>query len=99
MNLIVPHYKELSISKIWNIIIEADEIMIYFVNYKPIEKPERFYLIAVISTINPEATKEIVANARELRSFTVTDKQENLVKLTSEMRQTISSSSILRSKF
>ena len=97
--MIVPHYKELSISKIWNIIKEVDEIMIYFPNYKPNEKPVRSYLIAVISTINPEATKEIVANARELRSITVTDMQENLVKLTSEMRQTISSFSLLRSKF
>ena len=73
--------------------------MIYFSNYKPSEKPERSYLIAVISTNNPEATKEIVVNAKELRSIAVTDKQENLVKLTSEMRQTISSSSHLMSKF
>ena len=73
--------------------------MIYFPNYKPNKKPERSYLIAVISTINPEATKEIVANARKLRSIAVTNKQEKLVKLTSEMRQTISSTSLLRSKF
>ena len=97
--MIVPHYKELSISKIWNIIKEVDEIMIYFPNYKPNEKPERSYHIAVINTINPEATKEIVANARELRLITVTDKQENLVKLTSEMRQTISSFSLLKVSF
>ena len=73
--------------------------MIYFPNYKPKEKSERSYLIAVISTINSETTKEIVANAKELRSIAVTDKQENLVKLTSEMSQTISSSSLLRSNF
>ena len=73
--------------------------MIYFPNYKLNEKPERSYLIAVISTINPEATKEIVANERELRSIAVTDKQENLVKLTSEMRQIISSFCLFRSKF
>ena len=73
--------------------------MIYISNYKPSEKPERSYLIAVISNINPEATKEIFANARELRSIAMTDKQENLVKFTSEMRQAISSSILLRSKF
>ena len=67
----------MSISKVWNIIKEVDEIMIYFPNYKPNEKQERFYPIAVINTINPEATKEIVANARELRLIAVTDKQEN----------------------
>ena len=97
--MIVPHYKELSISKIWNIIKEVDEIMIYFPNYKQNEKPEKSYSIAVINTINPEATKEIVANARELRLIAVTDKQENLVKLTSEMRQTISSLSLLKVSF
>ena len=97
--MIVPHYKELSISKIWNIIKEVDEIMIYFPNYKQNEKPEKSYPIAVINTINPEATKEIVANARELRLIAVTDKQENLVKLTSEMRQTISSFSLLKVSF
>ena len=75
--MIIPYYKELSISNMWNIIKEVDEIMIYFPNYKPNEKPLRSYLIAVKSTINPESTKEIVANARELRSITVTDKQEN----------------------
>ena len=63
--------------------------MIYFPNYKPNENPEGSYLIALISTINPEANKEIAANVRELRLIAVTDKQENLVKLTSEMRQTI----------
>ena len=89
----------MSISKIWNIIKEVDEIIIYFPNYKPNEKLERIYLIAVINTINPEATKEIVANARELRLIAVTDKQENLVKLTSEMRQTISSFSLLKVSF
>ena len=89
----------MSISKIWKIIKEVDELMIYFPNYKPNEKPEISYLIEVISTINPEATKEIIANARELRLIAVNDKQENLVKLTSEMRQTISSYSLLRSKF
>ena len=51
--------------------------MIYFQNYKPNKKPERSYLIEVISSINSEATKEIVANERELRSITVTDKQKN----------------------
>ena len=97
--MIIPHSKKLSISKIWNIIKEVDEIMIYFPNYKLNEKPEKSYLIAVISTINPKATKEIVANARELRSIAVTDRQDNLVELTSEMRQTISSSCLFRSKF
>ena len=75
--MIIPHYKELSISKIWNIIKEDDEIMIYFQNYKSNKKPERSYLIAVISFINSEATKKIVANVRELRSIAVTDKQKN----------------------
>ena len=97
--MIVPHYKEFSISKIWNTIKEVNEIIIYFPNYKPNEKPVRSYLIVVISTINNEATKEIVAYARELRSIVVTDKQKNLVKLTSEIRQTISSSSLFKSKF
>ena len=37
-----------------------DEINIYFPDFTSIELPERDYLIAVISTINPEATKNIV---------------------------------------
>ena len=43
---------------------ENDDVMIYFPDYKPNEKPERSYLIAVISTLNPEATKETIENAR-----------------------------------
>ena len=97
-SLIVPRFKELSISKIWSMIQEIDDVMIYFPDYKPNEKPERSYLIAVISTLNPEATKEIIENARKQRAISIANDQTSLVKLTSEMWDAIRSSNLQKSK-
>ena len=46
---------------------DVSEINNYFPDYTDDELPERDYLIAIISTVNTEATQEIIAEAREQR--------------------------------
>ena len=65
------------------------DLMVYFPDYSPDQKPERDYLIAVISTINPEATKEIISDAREKRSLQTVNNLDDLVKITPEFKELI----------
>ena len=63
-----------------------NEINIYFPDFTSDELPERDYLIAIISTINPDATKKIVEEARMKRSICATDNLNNLVDITPEFK-------------
>ena len=87
ISLIIPRYEELTVAKIWDMVKDSDDIMIYFPDFKPGELPERDYLISVISTINQEATKTIVAEAREKRSISQAEDEGNLVKVTAEFKE------------
>ena len=64
-----------------------DEINIYFPHFTSAELPDRDYLIAIISTINPEATKKIVEEARMKRSTCSTNNLDNLVEITPEFKE------------
>ena len=77
ISLIVPRYEEHTVAKIWDMVKDSDEITIYFPDFKPRQLPERDYLISVISTINPEATKTIVAEAREKRFISQAEDEDN----------------------
>ena len=87
VSLIVPRCEELTVAKIWDMINDSDEITVFFPDLKTGELPEREYLISVISTINPEATKTIISEAREKRSIFQTENEGNLVKVTREFRE------------
>ena len=77
---------------------DVSEINIYFPNYADMQLPERDYLIAVINTINPDTTKQIISKARENRSILIIDEPQNLVKITSEIRNEICSTNPHKSK-
>ena len=83
----MPRYEELTVSKIWDMIKDFDDMRIYFLDFKPDELPERDYLISMISTINSEATKTIIAEAREKRSISMAGDEGSLVKVTPEFRE------------
>ena len=72
-SLIVPSYKELTVAIIWDMIKISDEFIIYFQNFKSEEISECDYLISVISIINPETAKTIIAEVREKRSISQTE--------------------------
>ena len=63
----------------------------YFPDFTGDRLPERDYLIAIISTINPEATKSIVKEATEQRSIVENEDIGNLVAITKELKQSIRS--------
>ena len=66
---------------------DIDEINIYFPDFISAELPDRDYLIAIISTINPEATKKIVEEAIMKRSTCLAHNLDNLVEITPELKE------------
>lgn len=97
--MIVLRFKELSVTKIWDMIKDVKDIVKHFPDYTSKEKPERTFLIAIIITLNLDATKEITANARSKKSILMTNDLSSFVKLTPEMRETIRASNPQKSKF
>ena len=90
--LVVPKYKELSVSCIWNFVKVIDDLWEYFPDLEDGQYPERKFLIAIISTLNPDATKHLVAEARAKRSIQKEQEDSNLVKLTPELEDEIMNS-------
>ena len=86
-SLIVPRYKELRVRDIWDKIKDIEEYTVYFPDFAEKQQPERDYLIGIISSLNPEATKIIVKEARDKRSIVQKDNPGELVKITAEMQE------------
>ena len=86
----VPRYKELSVKCIWENIREMEEYTVYFPDFAENQLPERDYLIAVISSLNQEATQTIVDEARKIRSVAQEGDSDELVAISSELLEEIS---------
>ena len=84
-SLVVTRFKELKVKEIWDNIKDFDEYNVYFPDFSNSKLPERDYLISIISTINPDATKKLVKATRESRSITQSDDPGNLVEIKSEI--------------
>ena len=67
------------------------EFTIYFPDVTEDKLPERQYLIAVISTLNKEATKNIVDQARKIRSVEKSSDNDELVAISSQILEEIRS--------
>jgi hypothetical protein len=84
--LVVPKYKELSVSKIWTKVRESEDLAEYFPDYELDQIPERNYLIGVISTLYPTATRQLIDDARSKRSIKESDK-DDMIKITKRMEE------------
>ena len=69
----------------WDKIKDCGEYNFYFPDFPNSKLPERDYLISIISTINPVATKKLVKESRVNRSITQSDDPRNLVEIKSEI--------------
>ena len=89
--MIVPRYKELSVKCIWEKIKKIPEFTVYFPDFAENQLPEREYLIAIISTLNHEATQTIVDEARKIRSVEKSSNNDELVAISSKLLEEIRS--------
>ena len=61
---------------------DISEFAEYFPDYAEDKPPERDYLIFIISTLDKDATKKLVKDARDSRSIMQSPNEGNLVKIT-----------------
>ena len=85
-SLCVPKYKEFSVAKIWRSIKEFEEYKVYFPDYIDTEKPERDFLIEIVSIINPGTLRSLINSSREALSITSNPDRDNLVVLTNDLK-------------
>ena len=90
IKIIVPRYKELSVDKIWQMISEIDDLMLYFPEYKKKQKPDRHFMLAVFSTLRHDELKEIVSSACNIRSIENEDRGDDFVFIESNFFKEIS---------
>ena len=98
IKIIVPRYKELSVDKIWEMISEIDDLMLYFPDYKEKQKPDRHFIFAVLSTLRHDVLKDIVSSARNNRSIENEDREDDFVFIESNLFKEISDVMAHRSK-
>ena len=77
--IVAPKYKELGVKKLWPYIKELEDLAIYFPDMKPDQYPDRDYMWTVISTLRTDVTQKLVKQARDHRSVTREENNEELV--------------------
>ena len=62
----VPHYDELSVKRLWPMLIKDAEFTKYFPDkYPPGKGPPREYFFDILNTLYPEYLSEIMAHANK----------------------------------
>ena len=83
-SVIVPKYKELGVSKIWNYILQIKDLIDYFPNYQNNEFPEREFMWTVLATSRREATSSLIEDARKSRSIKNDSDKSNMIAMAPE---------------
>ena len=69
IDLEVPRYEELSVDKIWGLVKNVPELMLYFPNYKVNQLPDRKHMFSILATYRYEQLNSMIEIARKNRSL------------------------------
>ena len=83
-----PKYEELFIKQIRRFVKETKNLVEYFPDYEKGALPESDYLWAIISSVIPVETKELIYNTRKKQGVSH-DNSSEIVKLTKEIKEEI----------
>ena len=70
----------------------------FFPDYRDNDKPNRYYLFAILSTTIPDVLELLIFESRQSRSIGAYDETKNLIKITNEIKQSILETKPQRSK-
>ena len=65
----VPKYKELSVTKIWTLVKETDDIFQYFPDYSNKQFPDRDYMFSILWTLRFDTMQKMIEKARKNRAL------------------------------
>ena len=79
----------MSISKIWPLVKEIEDLNACFVDLEENDYPEREYLWTIVSTLRSENTKELIKTARNKRTTKELADQNSLIQIDPSIYQEI----------
>ena len=89
----------MSISKIWPLVKEIEDLNACFVDLEENEYPEREYLWTIVSTLRSENTKELIKTARNKRTTKELADQNSLIQIDPSIYQEILAIAAQKCKF
>ena len=89
MNVIffeIPCYPELAAKNVWPLVKQNPNLMLYFLDFKDDQFPEKEYLYGVLCTLTPETVRKIVAQGVKNRSPNDQDDKDKMVEIVEELK-------------
>ena len=94
----IPKYPELATKNIWPLVKENEDLMIYFPDLKASQLPEKEFMYGILSTLRPDAIREIIASSLKNRSPIEQEDKGDLVEVSNELKDSITSLFSMKSK-
>ena len=91
----VPRYKELGVKPLWAFIKEVPELLQYFPNLEKDELPDRYFMWTILSTLRYDEWKQLINNARNARSKSDKENNDELIEIDPEFLNKLIATSIL----
>ena len=82
----MPKYAELSVGKIWGYILQCPDMLDYFPDLDNDKLPERSFMFKILSTLRTQGLKQLLKEARECRSISNNDDQDQLVEMDTNVK-------------
>ena len=94
----IPKYPELAVKNVWQLIKTNEVLFAYFPDLKESQFPEKEYMYGVISTIKPDAVRELVAEGMKSRWPVAQDDHSDLVEVSGDLKHAITNLFSIKSK-
>ena len=82
-------YNEISVEQLWKMVQEFEDLMSYFPDLAPNQLPERKFIIEILSTLRNNEMRELMKNVRKNRSLTNNPEKDQMIKMTSCIREEV----------
>ena len=94
----IPSFNELSINKLWSHFKSNSTLMKYMPEYASKQLPEKEFFFNVLNTLYPVEVEKMVDAAYKARKTHYKRNEDELIELSSEMKQAIQSAIVYKSK-
>ena len=95
----IPDYPELAVKRVWPLVKENKDLLIYFPDLKPSQLPEKEFLYGIFCTLMQDEVRELIANILKNRSLAAQDNKEDRADVTQEFKELLLSLYAMKSKY
>ena len=79
--ILMSRYKELGVKPVWALVKEWPDLLEYFPNFEETEHPDRSFMWALLSSMRPDACKQLLEDARKVRSSQAEESKDELIEI------------------